>query len=157
MSRHEVTAEEQFAASPEKIFPIVADLSRLPDWMPTVKSAKVTGSKKGVGQEGVMHLRFHEADVEARSRTAEHQPSFRILWELHDLKVDGKPVALVEDLAFRFVLTPKAGGTRVAATARFTPKSLKVRLAAPLIGHEVKKQLHAALVNLKKLAEKRGT
>lgn len=153
MSRHEVTAEEQFQAPPEKIFRILSDLERLPKWMPNVKSAQAVGSKKGLGQEGVMHLRFHEADVEAKSRTAELEEPFRLLWELTDLKVDGKPVELVEDLGFRFVLTPRAGGTRVAATARFTPKALKVRLAAPLIGHEVKKQLYAALLTLKKMSE----
>lgn len=153
MSRHEVDAEIIVRAKPHRVFHVLTDTARIAEWMPNVTAARHNGAKRGVGAERTVELRLHNHAITSVQRITAHEVGIRFAWEHIEDTVDGKPFDLIHDIGSRFELAPHDEGTKVKAVAHFMPRGIRARLAVPLISHEVKKEMHSALENLKKLAE----
>jgi len=153
MASHEITADTIIDATAARVFEIVSDPRRVQDWMPNVHDVKPLGAKKGVGAERSIHLRIGNMAILSHQKVTEHEPGKRFAWVHTQDTIDGKPFDFLEDLGTSFGLASKGKSTHVTATMHFTPKGLKAKIAMPLVTKDVKKQMHTALANLKRLAE----
>lgn len=154
MGRHEIRVELLVAATPKKVYDILADPSKTVKWLPNVTSVKVTNAKKGVGGTRTASIRMGNTELMSHQRVVTAEPGKKFAW-VHDQDfIDDERFDLLTDVGTVFELVAERNATRVIATAHFEPKGLRARLAAPLFTHDVKKQIASALENIKHLAEK---
>lgn len=153
MSRHEISVETKIEAPPTKVFRILSDPGRVPQWMPNASAAEPTNDKKGVGATRHVQLQVQRTVLESYQRIVEAEEGKRFAWVHERDLIDGKPFGMLEDVGTAFRLRGDGRRTRLTATSHFKPKGFKARLAAPLFTNDIKKQMRFALDNLKRLAE----
>lgn len=95
-------------ASAEKIWSILTDVQKFPDWEPNV--TKVEG-ETGLGQQITVHTRFSERAFPVT--VSEFVPNERMVWS------SGMPLGLFKG-ARTFTLTPVSGGIEVKTREEFT-------------------------------------
>jgi uncharacterized protein YndB with AHSA1/START domain len=153
MSRHEIQAQITIHASPDHVFKLASDTARTKDWLPNITSAKNHGTKKGVGAERDVQLKFHNYEIQSRQRITDHEPGKKFGWLHIEDKVDGEPFDLLDDIGTVLNFEPSGKKTQVHAVAHFKPRGLKARLAVPFIQKDIEKQMQIALENLKRICE----
>ena len=153
MGRHEIRVETKVHATPIRVYQILSDAEKTVRWLPNVSDVKVTNKKTGVGAKRTVAMRMGNTELVSHQRVVSAEPGKRYAW-VHDQDfVDREKFDLLTDVGTVFELAPVGRRTRVTATAHFEPKGLSARLAAPFFTHDVKKQMNAALENIKRLAE----
>lgn len=157
MGRHEIEVEVKVDATPLRVYGILCDPSKTVLWLPNVSDVSVTNKKTGVGGTRIVSMRMGNTELMSHQRVVTAEPGKRFAW-VHDQDfVDNEAFDLLTDVGTVFDLFASGNGTRLRATAHFEPKGLRARLAAPFFTHDVKKQIGAALENIKRLAEQKET
>ena len=153
MGRQEIEVDVKVAAKPGRVYEILSDPKKTGHWLPNVTKVKTTNTKKGVGATRTVAMRMGNTNLLSHQRVVAAEPGKRFAW-IHDQDfVDKEQFDLLTDVGTVFELKQEGRGTRVKAVAHFEPKNIAARLAVPLFTQDVKKQMNAALDNLKRLAE----
>ncbi|HLE47168.1 MAG TPA: SRPBCC family protein [Candidatus Thermoplasmatota archaeon] len=153
MGRHEIAVEAAIDASPAAVFKVLADPTKIEQWLPNVTSVHHLNDKKHVGAERQIKIRIYNIPISSHQVITEYEPGKRFAWvHTHDI-VEGEPFEMLQDIGTIFELKGRGNKTNLTATAHFTPNGLKARLAVPLIASDIKKQMRSALENLKRLCE----
>ena len=133
-------------ADPARVWSLVADLTRLPEWLPVHDAGSMTTEVPTVGQLFFVALRRGGGRKRVlRLRLAEWEAGTRYVCE-----VSGS--SLVSNARFEVTVSgaPSSGPDGTEITLRFRGESS--RWAAPLVGAEIRRRFRAALVRLEKVA-----
>lgn len=131
---------------PEDVWSVVADLDSHPEWRPALREFRqVSDGPLGVGTRirEVLSWRGREIVIEDVVTAFEppHRLGLRGGWKAADFEVD-------------FRLEPTAGGTDATMDWPFYPKSLLLKLAAPLLKGSMQRATAEELENLKAYVER---
>jgi uncharacterized membrane protein len=134
----------------ERIWALLEDGPRLPEWMPIVKST--TGEVEVLDAERTCQVEVEGKRGSVTERCVEHDPYVRIAWRLVDDSLGfGR---LLDDFGFSFTLEPLAdGSTRVRNETYYRPRSLVARLLSMLVLRRKFRGIRlVALANLRRLS-----
>jgi len=134
----------------ERIWALLEDGRRLPEWMPIVKST--TGEVEVLDAERTCEVEFQGKRGSVTERCVEHDPYVRIAWRLVDDSLGfGR---LLDDFGFSFTLEPLAdSSTRVRNDTYYRPRSLFARFLSMLVMRRKFRGIRlVALTNLRRLS-----
>jgi uncharacterized protein YndB with AHSA1/START domain len=142
-----VEATTRIARPPARVFAILDDFARAPEWNDRcVEMRQLGDGARGRGVRMVYRYRYRERGSEGE-----------IQGEISDYERDRKLAMRYADHALdihvAFELVADDGGTRLDQVAEIAPKSLVVRLMAPIIRRAARRQCEHMVDRLKTLAE----
>jgi uncharacterized protein YndB with AHSA1/START domain len=135
----------------ERVFALLADARRLPEWMPVVTHSD--GEQESLGQARRCSVNFQGRSGEVFERCVVFEPPSRIGWLLESDTLGFS--RLLKNFTFDFVLHPlEAGRTRVVNTSYFEPAGLVARLIiAVALRRNFAVIRRSALAGIKRLVE----
>lgn len=115
------TVSGEVSAPPERVWPLVDDVGRLPEWFTFAERAELLGGV-GVGRRQRIYGRWGRRRSEVDQRVVEHAPPRRLAW-VHDAeRLDGKPAPrFAAETRMTIDLVPVASGTRVTLESSQVP------------------------------------
>jgi len=147
-------ATRVIAVPPDRVWPLLVDLTRLNEWLPVKAEITlppgVTHAAPGVivgvkrqTQLGMVGLEqvFGLCDAPRM-----------LSWRNQNERLDGKPITQVKDFATTISLVGEAGGrTRITARSAWTPVGIMGTAASAMMKPRMQKEFEQALENLEKL------
>lgn len=128
--RPQGTNEIVIDATPERVWAVLEDATRLPEWAPMV--LKTTGTREARGAVRECEVRLEGRAGRVCERCVEFEPFTRIGWELVQDTFGFS--RLLREFGFDFALEPLAGtATLVRNTTYYTPRGLLGSLMSALI------------------------
>ncbi len=141
-------------ASPEQVWPLLADAERWPEWMPGLESSRVTnGQPEGVGRRQHLEIAWGGHRGEVDLEITEWQPPAGIALLLSD-HIRGMDKQLAKNIRTRVSLAPAAGGTAMLFEGAWEPVGLMGRmLSGTLVQGRANTMFERAAENLERLAK----
>jgi carbon monoxide dehydrogenase subunit G len=138
-------------ASPEKIWALLEDSTRLAEWVPMVK--RTTGKREMLGAVRECEVEFDGKPGRVVEKCVACDPFRKIGWRMTEDSYGFS--RMLDDLGFDFVLEPAGPQeTRVVNTSYYRPKGLLAKLMGALMMQpKFRKLRERVLANLKRLAE----
>ena len=119
-----ISASVEVAASPESVWEVVSDVSRMSEWSPECRKIVVLGSpKQGVGTKLLGLNRRGWAVWPTTSKVVRYEPGKAVSWKTRE-----------SGATWHYELTPTASGTRLTGKRELPAYTLGTRLLAPVIG-----------------------
>lgn len=119
-----LSASVQIAASPESVWEVVADVTRMSEWSPECRKVVVLGSpKEGVGTTLLGLNRRGWAMWPTTSKVVRFEPGKAVAWKTRE-----------SGATWSYELAPSDGGTTLTGRRELPAYALGTRLMAPLIG-----------------------
>ncbi len=136
----------EIEASPKKVFSVTKELERMPEWMASMKSCKIT-SKKRYGKGVTAHCVMQQMDrtVEYDIEMTEYDENKKAFWHCEEpMRIDGS-----------MTLIPTNSKTKVTMTMDYDlPYSILGQVLDKLkMSGEMEKSMEESLKNLKKMLE----
>jgi carbon monoxide dehydrogenase subunit G len=128
---------------PEDIFPYLSDPEKFLQWSALKTMKPLTAGPAGLGSRFAQSMSILGQNFEGESEVVAYDPP-----KLIALKGTSGPI----QVEYRYTLTPTADGTKLDVVAEGEPGGA-FKLAQPLIGPTVHKQMQDNLNRLKKLLE----
>jgi uncharacterized membrane protein len=130
----EVTRHITVPAPPSEVWPLVDDVTRLPEWFTFAESAELLGGA-GVGRRQRIYGRWGKKRSEVDQVVVEHDPTRRLAWRHEAERLDGKPAPrFAAETVFSIDLEPVGDNTTVTLTSRQVPAGWLRGLAIRLFG-----------------------
>ena len=148
----EVVCERRIEAPPERVWPLVDEVARLPEWFTFAERAELLeGSGKGRRQR--IYGRFGRKRSEVDQVVVAYEPGRLLAWRHEAERLDGKPAPqFARETVFTIELEPEGGATRVRLVSRQEPAGPLRGLAIRLFGkREVAQHLERSLERLANL------
>ena len=119
-----VTASVEIQASPEAVWEVVSDVSRMSEWSPECRKIFVLGTpKQGVGTKLLGINRRGLAAWPTTSTVVRHEPGTAVAWKTRE-----------SGATWTYEVAPTAGGTTLTGRRELPAYSAGTRLMAPLLG-----------------------
>lgn len=138
------SASREVNAPPDRIWAVIADHERWPDWFPQVKKVTVTGAAEGVGGGRLVELSGMAVDEEF------------VAWDVNErfaFSAVGMTRPIFDSLTEAVTITDLGDGrSRVDYTQAFQP-TWWFRLPYYAVRPQFRQALNGALENLARLAE----
>jgi len=149
----EVVEERTVKADPDKLWPLVSDPARLPEWFTFAERVEPLEGE-GVGSRRRQHGRWGKKHSEVDQRITAWEPGRRLEWVHEAERLEGKPAPrFAAETRFSIELEPAQGGTTVRLHSRQTPATKPRGLVIRLFGRrEVAGHLKKSLARLAELA-----
>jgi uncharacterized protein YndB with AHSA1/START domain len=154
----EVTRERHVDSPVERVWELVDDVDRLPDWFAYADAAElVEGS--GVGRRQRIRGRWGNKSSEVDQVVTVHHPPRLLEWEHVQERLDGVPAPLfARSTRVEITLEPDATGTTVRLRSRQVPAGPLRGLVMRALGRrEVAKHMDRSLVELERALAGPGT
>jgi uncharacterized protein YndB with AHSA1/START domain len=154
----EFSRRRHIDAVPERIWPLVDDLTAWPRWFTEAERAEVV-SGSGVGRRQRMHGHARGKATEIDSEVVAWEPPNRLRWHHEAERVDGKPgsVVFAKDATAEVTIEPEGRGSLVTYRLLAEPGSLlntfMLRVMAP---GPIGRSFEESLARLAALAERGG-
>jgi uncharacterized protein YndB with AHSA1/START domain len=141
----EIVREARVDAPPDKVWEIVSDPDRAPDWFAFAERVEIR-SGTGVGQLRTQHGRWGRKRAEVDQEITAHEPNRLLAWRHVAERLDGKPAPrFAESTEFRIELEPDSPATTVRLRSRQVPagalKGLLMKLGAKGIARQLERSL----------------
>jgi carbon monoxide dehydrogenase subunit G len=142
------------SSPPETIWNIIADLSRLNQWLPVQAQITLPGATRAapgvvVGIKRPSHMGLVE--LEQIFGLAD-EPKM-LTWRNNKEMLNGKPITQIKDFATTMSLAPDASGqTRVTVRSTWTPVGIMGAAASAMMKPRMQKEYEQALENIERLA-----
>lgn len=119
-----VTASVEIAASPESVWEVVSDVSRMSEWSPECRRIVVLGSlRQGVGTRLLGLNRRGWAVWPTTSKVVRFEPGRAVAWKTRE-----------SGATWTYELSPTASGTSLIGRRDLPRFTIGTTLMAPLIG-----------------------
>ena len=145
----EVVCERRIEAAPERLWPLVDEVERLPEWFEMAeRGERLEGDR--VGRRQRLHGHWGKRRSEVDQVVVEHEPARRLTWRHEAERLNGKPAPrFAADTRFTIELIPDGGATRVRLHSRQRPAGPLRGLVIRLFGRrEVARALERSLSRL---------
>jgi uncharacterized protein YndB with AHSA1/START domain len=155
----EFVRSRHIEASPDRIWPFVADVTAWPRWFTEAERAEVL-SGDGAGRRQRMYGHARGKATEIDSVVTAFEPPSRMRWHHEAERVDGKPgsVVLARDATAEVTIVPEGSGSHVTYRLLAEPGTLlntfMLRVMAP---GPVGRSFETSLDRLAALAEQPST
>lgn len=117
----EIVRERRIAATPDRIWPLLDDLERLPEWFTFAERAELLDGH-GVGRRQRIHGRWGRKRSEVDQLVTEYEPGRVLGWRHEAERLDGKSAPrFAAETQFTMRLEPEEEGTRVRLESRQQP------------------------------------
>lgn len=132
----EFARSRRIAASPERIWPLVENVERWPEWFTEAERCEVL-SGAGLGRRQRMYGHARGKATEIDSVVTSLEPARLLRWHHEAERVDGRPgsVVFAKDAAAEVRIAPDGGGSTVTYRLTAEPGSLlntfMLRVLAP--------------------------
>jgi len=132
----EFVRSRRIAASPERIWPYIDDVTRWPEWFTEAERGEILEGQ-GVGRKQRMHGHARGKATEIDSVVVAHEPGRLLRWHHEAERVDGRPgsVVFAVDATAEVSIVPDGDGSIVTYRLLADPGSLLntflLRLMAP--------------------------
>ena len=149
-----LTIRRSLAAPPERVWPLLADAARWPEWMPGVETSRVTSDRvEGTGRRQRLERAWGGRRGEVDLEITEWEPPRRIGWLHLGERLGGKQQGFARDIRTRVTLEPAGGGSEIAFEGSWEPVGLVGRmLGTTLVASRAEEMLRGAAENLERLA-----
>lgn len=122
-----ISASVEVSATPESVWAVISDVTRMTEWSPECRKIVVLGSpKQGVGTKLLGVNRRGFAVWPTRSRVVRYEPGRAVAWKTRE-----------SGATWSYELEPTERGTRLTGRRELDGFSTLTRVAAPLIGGAV--------------------
>ena len=150
----EIRLSRSLAAHPDRVWPLLADASRWPSWMPGLRSSTVTNDRaEGVGRRQRLDLAYGGQRAEIELEITEWEPGRRIGWRHLSETVGGRAQDFVRDVRTRIVLAPTGSGSELTVEGSWQPAGFVGRMiGATFVRGRAEDVLRQAADNLERLA-----
>ena len=119
-----LSASVDIAASPESVWEVLADVTRMSEWSPECRKVVVLGSpKEGVGTTLLGLNRRGWAMWPTTSKVVRYEPAKAVAWKTRE-----------SGATWSYELAPSNGGTTLTGRRELPAYTVGTRLMAPLIG-----------------------
>jgi uncharacterized protein YndB with AHSA1/START domain len=151
----EFVRSRRIAATPNRVWPFVSDVTAWPRWFAEAERGEVI-SGEGVGRRKRMYGHARGKATEIDSVVTEFDPPTRMRWHHEAERVDGKPgpVVFAKDATAEVSIEPDGGGSLVTYRLMAEPGSamntFMLRVVAP---RPIRASFDASLERLAALAE----
>lgn len=157
MGKHEVELFQEIEAAPAKIWTVLTDPSKYPQWMKHLHRVDWNGKSLKVGSRlKLVSVTASKNEISVEVEVTHFDVPKHLAWRSVEELWNGEPQRHVSDLGTEFVLeaheTSKVTDVRVNAS--FVAQSLKAKLGASLLlNTKIRPELEKALAELKKRCE----
>ena len=151
----EFVRQRRINAPPERIWPLVEDITQWPRWFTEAKRAEVT-SGSGVGRQQRMYGEARGKATEIDSVVTAYEPPKLLRWHHRAERVDGRPgsVVFAKDATAEVTIEPDGNGSLVTYRLTARPGTLlntfMLRVMAP---RPIGRSFETSLERLGELAE----
>jgi uncharacterized protein YndB with AHSA1/START domain len=119
-----LSASVEVKASPESVWEVVSDVSRMSEWSPECRKIVVLGSpKQGVGTKLLGLNRRGWAVWPTTSKVVRYEPLAAVAWKTRE-----------SGATWSYELTPTKAGTRLTGRRELPTYAIGTKIMAPLIG-----------------------
>jgi uncharacterized protein YndB with AHSA1/START domain len=119
-----LSASVDIDASPESVWEVLADVTRMSEWSPECRKVVVLGSpKEGVGTTLLGLNRRGWAIWPTTSKVVRYEPAKAVAWKTRE-----------SGATWSYELAPSNGGTTLTGRRELPAYTVGTRLMAPLIG-----------------------
>lgn len=152
-----ITLTKNIDATPEEVWPYLADARRWPEWMPGLSSSVVTNGKpEGVGRRQRLEIEFGGRRGQVELEITEWQPQARIAWVHLSDRIEGVDKQFARDIHTRITMSPAAGGTAMSFEGSWEPVGLMGKmLSGTLVKSRASTIFEGAAQNLERVAQRR--
>lgn len=122
------------SAPPERVWPLLADPKRWPEWLPGVTTSEVlAGPAEGVGRRQRLQAAYGGQRGEIELQITDWEPRRRVGWVHTAERIGGKQQNLAKDIRTLITLTPAGGGTLLAVEGSWEPVGLMGKMLAKTV------------------------
>ena len=141
-------------ATPDQVWQVVADLSRLKDWLPVEAEISLPyGSLAAVGVIIGIKRPSQMGLIELEQQIGLCEAPKLISWRHVKELLGGKPITQIKDFATTISIAPEAAGkTRVTVRSTWTPVGIMGTAASSMMKPRMQKEYEQALANIERLA-----
>ena len=145
-------------ATLDRVWPLLADARRWPEWMPGVRSSVVINDRaEGVGRRQHLEITYGDHAGEIDLEITDWVPEAKIGWIHLSDRIHGMDKQFARDIRTLVTLSPAAGGTAVSFEGTWEPVGLMGRvLSGTLIQSRANSMFQRAAENLERLAGRGG-
>jgi uncharacterized protein YndB with AHSA1/START domain len=145
----EVRRERLIDGSPEELWPLVDDPTRLPEWFTFAERAELLAGE-GVGRLQRIYGHWGKKHSEVDQVVTAYEPKHLIEWRHEAERLDGKPAPrFAAETRFSIRLEPENGKTRIVLRSRQEPAGPLRGVVIRLFGRrEVAQHLDRSLERL---------
>ncbi len=145
----EIEREGVVDAPVEQVWPLVADVARIPEWL-TFASRMELIEGDGVGRRQRLHGRWGRKRSEVDQEITEYDPPRALAWRHLAERLDGRPAPVfARSTELRVTLEPRDGATLVRLRSRQEPASPVKGLMMWMFGtRDVARQMDRSLARL---------
>ena len=155
--KHQLTRHIEINATPEEVWSVVADSSRLPEWAPPVQGiSEISHGPEGVGTTRVCEVDFAGRPGTMTERCVEFDPPRRAGYVVDEDSLGfGKMFA---DYGFTVTIEERPNGSSIAQTdTYYTPRNpLYWLMNAMMMRRKFASTVDGLLAGLKRSSEKRA-
>ncbi|MFN2432562.1 MAG: SRPBCC family protein [Gemmatimonadota bacterium] len=150
----EVRVTRTITAPPERVWPLLADPTRWPEWLPGITTSEVTaGPVEGVGRRQRLDAAYAGQHGEIELRITDWEPRRRIGWVHTAERIGGKQQNFAKDIRTIITLTPAGTGTELQVEGSWEPVGIMGKmLGKTLVQSRAEGMLGGAAENLERLA-----
>jgi hypothetical protein len=140
---------------PDRVWPVLSDLTRLNDWLPV--KAEITlppGVKSAAPGVVIRVLRQSPMGmVDLEQVIGICDPPRMLTWRNQNERLEGKPITQVKDFSTTVSLIGEPGGrTRVTVRSTWTPVGVMGAAVSAMLKPRMQKEYEQALVNLETIS-----
>jgi len=142
------------AAPPDRVWPLLADLSRLNEWLPVKAEITLPPGVTQVAQGVIVGVKRQTqlGMVDLEQVFGLCDAPRMLSWRNQHERLDGKSITQIKDFATTISLIGEAGArTRITVRSAWTPVGIMGTAASALMRPRMQKEFEQALENLEKL------
>ncbi len=145
----EIVRDGVVDAPVERVWPLVADVARVPEWLTFAERMEVLDGD-GVGRRQRLHGHWGRRRSEVDQEITEYDPPRVLAWRHLAERLDGKPAPrFARSTEFRVTLEPRDGATLVRLRSRQEPASAVKGLVMRMFGaRDMARQMDRSLTRL---------
>jgi uncharacterized membrane protein len=149
----EVVRDGVVEAPAEQVWPLVADVARVPEWLTFAERMELIDGDvhgDGMGRRQRLHGHWGKRQSEVDQEITEYDPPRVLAWRHLAERLDGKPAPrFAKSTEFRIDLEPRGGTTLVRLRSRQEPASAVKGLVMRMLGtRDVARQMERSLARL---------
>ncbi|MFQ5706650.1 MAG: type II toxin-antitoxin system RatA family toxin [bacterium] len=149
------------SGDPRKVWQLINEVERYPEWMPGVVEARVVsrprGRKSGLGRRQLLKTAMKLGQGEILQEVVAWEPPHRITWQhLKDI-VDGKEIAQAKEIKTTLSMTYEDGKMTFRMIGSWEPAGASSDGMKKMMQRTMAKNFEEALLNLEKLIQQEAS